>query len=237
MRNRPTKRILVSAGIALCMAAGSVGAWYATPTVRVADARPAVDVERLIPASFAGWRVDDTIVPVQADPTVVAQMKQIYAQTLSRTYVNERGQRVMLAIAYGRDQSDGMAVHKPDVCYPAQGFEIVRTRQGQLDSGFGMVPVSQLVARQGARYEPITYWIRVGDAVDGTGFRRKLTQLKYGMTGLIPDGMLFRISSLGPEDEAFPLQRDFTRALLASLDPAGRAFVLGHAVTAPQRGQ
>lgn len=222
------KGLFVSVGMTLLMLGGSVGAWVATPTRKVADIRHPVDIERIVPTNFADWRVDDTIVPVQADPSVQAQLKHIYAQTLSRTYVNARGDRVMLVIAYGSDQSDEMAVHKPEVCYPAQGFEVIQNRSGSLDTGFGVVPVTELVARQPSRYEPITYWIRVGDAIDGTGLRRKLTQLKYGMTGLIPDGMLFRVSSIGPDAGAFALQREFTRALVASLDDKGRQFILGH---------
>lgn len=220
-------RVLLSAAIALLMAAGSVGAWIVTPTKRVADNAAPVKLDRIVPASFGEWRVDENVVPVQVDPTLQAQIDKIYADTLSRTYVNAQGERVMLVIAYGSEQSDSMGVHKPDVCYPAQGFEIVKNRDAVLDTGFGSVPVKQLVARQPSRYEPITYWVRVGDAVDGSGLQRKLTQLKYGMAGQIPDGMLFRVSSLGADNEAFALQRDFTQALLTSMDASGRAFVLG----------
>ena len=213
--------------MALLMVAGAVAAWVATPTRRMADTRPRVDIEQLIPSSFGDWRVDRSIVPVQIDPAVQKQIRELYSQTLARTYINQKGEQVMLVIAYGGEQNDTMAVHKPDVCYPAQGFEIIRTQSTLLDSGFGAVPVAQLVARQPRRYEPLTYWIRVGDTVDGTGFQRKLTQLKYGMHGAIPDGLLFRVSSFGPEEQAFPLQGRFARELLAALPPAGRAFLIG----------
>jgi len=222
--------MLASAGMAFLMAASAVGAWFATPTRRVADTRPQWNIDQLIPARFAGWQVDGSIVPVQVDPGVQKSLDKIYAQSLARTYVNARGERVMLVIAYGSEQNDTLAVHKPDVCYPAQGFEIIRQQNAVLDTGYGKVPVTQLVARQPRRYEPVTYWIRVGDAVDGTGMQRKMTQLKYGLTGLIPDGLLFRVSSLGPDEEAFALQREFARAMLASLGPAGREFVLGSSI-------
>ena len=235
-----SERLIASACIALCMAAGAIGAQVATPTDRAADQRPAVDVERLIPSAFGHWRIDDTVAPVQVDPAVQARLGDIYSQTLSRTYVNQLGQRVMLVLAYGGDQRDSLAVHMPEVCYAAQGFDIVRNQKTTLDTGFGAIPVAQLVARQPRRYEPITYWIRVGDSVDGTGLRRKLTQMKYGMAGLIPDGILFRVSSIGPDEQAFALQSQFTRDLLAAVDTAGRRFLLGseanaglHASAAP----
>ena len=34
-----------------------------------------------------------------------------------------RGRQIMLSIAYGEDQRDGMKLHYPEVCYPAQGFQ------------------------------------------------------------------------------------------------------------------
>ncbi|WP_426191531.1 exosortase-associated protein EpsI, B-type [Massilia sp. DWR3-1-1] len=227
-----SSRLRVSAAMALLMAAGAVGAWVATPTRRLADTLARVDIERLIPASFDGWQVDDAIAPLQVDPGQQRQLGQLYSQTLARTYRNARGDQVMLVIAYGAEQNDTMAVHKPDVCYPAQGFDIIKAHDGLLDTGFGVVPVARRVARQGRRYEPLTYWIRVGDTVDATGLQRKLTQLKYGMMGAIPDGLLFRISSFGPEQQAFPLQDQFARALLAALGPGGRTFVMGRAAPA-----
>ena len=215
------------------MVAGAIGAWVAKPTQRAADQRARVDIEHLIPASFGGWQVDASVVPVQVDAGVQKKLDAIYTQTLARTYVNNTGDQVMLVIAYGSEQDDALAVHKPDICYPAQGFEIIKSQSASLDTGFGIVPVTRLVARQPRRYEPLTYWIRVGDTVDGTSMQRKLTQLKYGMTGSIPDGLLFRVSSLGPEQGAFPLQREFARALLAALSPAGRAFIMGRHASPP----
>jgi EpsI family protein len=213
--------------MAMLMVAGAAGAWMATPSRRVADMRPRVDLAHIVPAAFGDWRIDTSIVPVQVAPGVQKELDALYGQTLARTYVNPHGEQVMLVLAYGRVQDDTLAVHKPDICYPAQGFEIIKTEHAMFDTGFGALPVTRLVARQPRRHEPLTYWIRVGDVVDGTATRRKLTQLKYGMTGMIPDGLLFRVSSFGAEDEAFPLQARFARALLAALDPAGRAVLAG----------
>jgi len=51
-------------------------------------------------------------VPLIANPEQEAQINKIYNQTLTRTYVNPTGERIMLSIAYGGDQTDNMAVHK-----------------------------------------------------------------------------------------------------------------------------
>ena len=44
-------------------------------------------------------------------PDVQSQINAIYNQVLTRTYVSDSGQRVMLLIAYGGDQYDGTSAH------------------------------------------------------------------------------------------------------------------------------
>jgi EpsI family protein len=115
------------------------------------------------------------------------------------------------------------------VCYPAQGFEILKLVTGMFDTGFGHIPVKRLLATQGARVEPIIYWITVGDTVAVNSLKWKLAQLKYGLTGKVPDGMIFRVSSLGDEVNAYPVQEDFIRVLLKELSPESRKRLIGNA--------
>lgn len=135
------------------------------PTAKVADSGPKVDLEVLLPKTFGDWKIGETIVPLIADPELQAKLDKIYNQTLTRTYVNSRNERIMLSIAYGGDQSDTMAVHKREVCYPAQGFQILKSAFGTFSTGAGDIPVKHLVATQGQRVEPINYWTTVGDTV------------------------------------------------------------------------
>jgi len=201
------------------------------PTVKVMDSEPRLDLETLIPKQFGDWKYDETVMPLIANPEQEAKIKQIYSQTLTRTYINLRGERIMLSIAYGGDQSDSMAVHKPEVCYPAQGFQILKNRNDVFSTGSGEIPVKRLVATQGQRIEPITYWTTVGDtAVLSSSVRWKLDQLKYGLTGKIPDGLLFRISSIEADDAvAYRNQDEFARALLGALTPEGKKRIIGQA--------
>jgi EpsI family protein len=217
--------------IGVCMFAAAGMALALKPTQKIADAGPAVDLEVLIPKTFGDWKIDTTIVPLIADPELQAKLDKIYNQTLTRTYINSRNERIMLSIAYGGDQSDSMAVHKPEVCYPAQGFQIQKNTVDMFSTGEGDIPVKRLVATQGRRIEPITYWTTVGDSVAvTTGLDWKLKQLKYGLTGKIPDGLLFRISSIqADENAAYQAQDDFSRALLGALTPEGKKRIIGTA--------
>lgn len=214
--------------IGLCMFAAAGVALALKPTAKVADAGPKIDLETLIPKSFGDWKIDESVAPLLVSPELQAKLDEIYNQTLTRTYVNSRNERIMLSIAYGGDQSDSMAVHKPEVCYPAQGFQIMKNKADTFSTGQGDIPVKRLVATQGRRIEPITYWATVGDTVAVSGVKSKLQQMKYGLTGKIPDGLLFRISSIqADESAAYRNQDDFTRALIGALTPEGKQRIIG----------
>ena len=220
--------------IGLCMFAAAGMALALKPTVRIVDSEPRLDLETLIPKAFGDWKIDETIVPLISNPEQQALIKEIYNQTLTRTYVNSNGEHIMLSIAYGGDQSDNMAVHKPEICYPAQGFQILKNPTiGSFATGEGSIPVKRLIATQGQRIEPITYWTTVGDTVAVNGLKWKLQQLKYGLTGKIPDGLLFRISSIQADDtKAYHIQDAFTRDLLKAMSPDGRQRIIGHPAAA-----
>ena len=135
----------------------------------------------------------------------------------------------MLSIAYGADQlGESMQVHRPEFCYSSQGFQITKNAVSQMSTSEGIVPVRRLIAQAGSRTEPITYWITVGEQAALPGLSRKLAQLRYGLTGTVPDGMLIRVSSIGIDEEnQYTLQDRFVRDLLGALSPDKRITLLG----------
>src|SRR3569623_1758463 len=215
--------------IGLCMFAAAGMALALKPTQKLANSEPKIDLEVLIPKTIGNWKIDETIVPLIPDPAQQALIHKNNSQTLARTYVNPDGVRIMLTIAYGGSQSDSMAVHKPEVCYPGHCFQIIKNATGTFATGDGSIPVRRLVATRGQRIEPITYWTTVGDAVAVDGLKWKLQQLKYGLTGKIPDGLLFRVSSIDADDDrAYQVQDEFTRDLIKAMSPSGRERIIGH---------
>lgn len=217
-------------GLAMVLAAGIAVA--VRPSEKIADRAPPIDLESMIPARFAGWEIDASIAPVTVSPDVQAKLDKIYNQTLSRTYVNSRQERIMLSIAYGGDQSDNLQFHRPEICYTAQGFQVLKEAAGELVTRYGELSIRRLVAQQGLRHEPITYWITVGDRAVHVGLQQKLAQLKYGLTGAIPDGMLIRVSNISNDDvPSFVLHREFIDALLVSVDGGSRERFIGKRVS------
>ena len=136
----------------------------------------------------------------------------------------------MLSIAYGGDQSRALQLHLPEVCYVAQGFDMLKVGEGALSTRYGQVPVKRLVARQNSRNEPITYWITVGNKAIKSSFEQKIQRLAYGLSGKIPDGMLVRVSTIqADEHSAYRLQDRFVGQMLDVLDSKDRVRLLGSA--------
>jgi EpsI family protein len=205
--------------IAMSMLAAAMAARSLTPTIRLADVKPKIQLDQQIPKTFGDWQEDQTMVPVLPNPQVQAKLDVLYSSTLARTYRNTGGQRVMLSIAYGSDQSsEATAVHRPEFCYSAQGFKISNLGESVTSIGFRQLNVQRLLAVMGQRHEVITYWITMDETATLPGLTRKYEQIRYGLKGQIPDGMLFRVSSMGgSEAESLKLQNQFLNDLAGSM--------------------
>jgi len=222
------KSLITSIILGILMVSSGALTMALTPTVKIADQQEMLNLESLIPAQFGNWQIDNSIIPLQVDAETQAQLDRIYNQTISRTYINTLGERIMLSVAYGGDQSDNLAVHKPEVCYYAQGFEIMKIFTDELLTSYGKLPIKRLLAIKGNRNEPITYWVTVGNKAVLPGIDQKLQQLRYGLTGRVPDGMLVRVSSIdNDKDKAYQLQSIFIQDLLTAVDVKKRVRLIG----------
>ena len=224
----PLRRVLLLTAL---MVAAAVAGELLRPTERLADLKPRIALDQQVPEAFGEWKLDRSIRPVVPDPGLQAMLDVLYSQTLARTYINARGQRVMLSIAYGSDQSnEATAVHRPEFCYSAQGFRVQGAGSASLAIGGTQVPVARVVAQLGQRIEPITYWVTLDEAATLPGLGRKLQQIRYGLRGQIPDGMLVRVSSISPVlDEAFAVQQRFLEQLHTAVPAAVRTRYFGAA--------
>ena len=214
--------------IAALMCAASVSAIVARPTAKLADEEPSFSLETMIPKQFGEWR-EETQRNVQVvNPQTQEFLDKVYSQILTRTYVNAEGYRVMLSLAYGSQQRGSLQAHKPEVCYPAQGFVLQKNETGLLVTAFGEIPVRRLFTTMGPRQEPVTYWFTFGDNVVLGWAQQKLAGLRYGLTGRIPDGMLFRVSSIDPnQTRANQMQDNFVNQLLHAVSPVERKRLIG----------
>lgn len=218
----------VAIALAVIMMLSLVMAEHFKPVIKLSDLGTKLDLEAVLPDRFEGWqRLDSTPAEV-INPQANVLLDKLYSQVVNRVYVNEAGQRVMLSVAYGEDQRGGLQAHKPDFCYPAQGFTVTSTQAGQLPTPYGDIPVVRMETRAGSRFEPLTYWTTVGDVAISSGFQRRMVELDYGLKGLIPDGLIFRVSSIENDSaHAFETQESFVVALLELLAPSERSRLSG----------
>ena len=193
------------------------------------DARePSPDIAAMIPQSFGEWKSDPTLIPVVPAPDAEGELKKIYAQVVSNTYINARGEQMMLTIAYGGDQSHALKAHRQEFCYEAQGFQIRQLSHGNLDLGRGSIPVARMLAVRGNRSEPVTYWMTIGDRAVIGRTERLLTQLRYGLSRQIPDGMMVRVSNLSTDTQSsFRAHQDFVSTLMTSMKSADVPKLVG----------
>lgn len=219
---------------AVMMVAASVGSWILAPRPQPA---PAATLAEVVPRQFGDWKeVDSPIAPV--NPAIAREpgrdMDRPYDDLLMRTYVNARGDLVLLALAYGRDQRQEVKIHRPELCYEAQGFRVLRRWSGAF-----AIPASPDGARGGARMlvqapgrtEAVSYWIRIGTLYSESPWDTRYFILKEGLRRRSPDGMLVRVSQLieGPQDASearFALQEAFIRQLIAAMPEAGRRYLI-----------
>jgi len=210
--------MLAAAGLALAL----------TPRQKVADQGLKINLEAMIPKQFGEWKLDETVAPIMFSPDVQAGLDKIYNQMLNRTYINTQGEQIMLSIAYGGNQSYSMQVHRPEMCYPAQGFQVGAMSKGFIDVSGVKLPVMKLVATQGPRIEPITYWVMMGDSAVRGNMEQHLARLKYGLTGKIPFGILIRVSTIsGDELQSYRTEEQFVRDMLGAMPKKYRAVLTG----------
>lgn len=187
------------------------------PTKLLSTMRPEINLEASIPKSFGGWRMTEMNRQGLVDPQLTAQLKKLYSQSISRSYLNDEGEMVMLSIVYGRDQRYETKLHPPEVCYEAQGFQISKLLDGSQDTKLGTLQTRKFVATRGGRVESVTYWVNLGGVgpVDKRAYR--LARFKMGLTGIIPDALLYRVSTIGTQDASHASHEKFIKDLLVSI--------------------
>lgn len=183
----------------------------------------------VIPRSFGKWTsidVSDLVAP-REEHSLAAKL---YGQTVGRNYTHaDTGMMVMLMAAHGETQSRDLQVHRPEVCYPAVGFSVSHTEDVPIALAPGVaLTARQLVADTVGRREVIVYWSRVGEYFPQTGAQQRLDILRMAMSGYVSDGLLMRLSALGPlPQQIFPALHQFATDLVRATPAALRPALVG----------
>lgn len=185
------------------------------------------NLEANIPATWQGWQLLPAA-PQVVNPQTKQLLDKLYSEVVTRTYINAEKYAVMLSVAYGHDQRGGLEAHRPEVCYPAQGFLLHEQLDATLATPFGEVQARRLRTSLGARIEPITYWFAMADLLNASAWDRRVAQARALLTGSIPDGILMRVSSIDPDPlRAWRVQGQFINTMLNATPPTTRDRLLG----------
>jgi len=230
MRVNPVQATLATIAILLTAVLAEVLA----PRQLMARAYVALNLEQAIPTRFGDWSSSSSaalITPSEADYVEPdANSSRIYSKEISRAYTDRDGNLVMLLIAYGPVQNHRLRAHRPEFCYTAAGFNVSNKASTELSYRAGAPPLrmTRLITQRESRFEPVSYWLKTGDEIAGGIVDQTVIRLKYGLRGIIPDGALVRVSTVGLTAEAsFAVQDRFIRELVASVAPETRKFLLG----------
>ena len=231
MKASPVQAILAS----LAILGSAALAEALKPRELMASASTVPNLETVIPRKFGQW----TLVPnvglvTPSGPTGYVRQQElsakIYSQELGRGYVDGAGHVVMLLVAYGPIQDYRLKAHLPEVCYGAAGFRVSGKMVTKISYRDDAAPLalSRVTTAKEGRFEPVTYWMRIGNDVVTGVFDRQMARMKYGLQGLIPDGALFRVSTVGMTEEAsYRLQDQFIRDLIGAIPAQNQRFFVG----------
>lgn len=223
-----SSRLWVAVVAAALMAGASWFGGWAQPTVRMADVQKREPLATVFPKQMGDWQIDELSINIELPPDVAAQVAAIYTEVADKVYINSKGDRIMVTIAYGRDQSDGFKVHRPEVCYAAQGFHVDATQDSVIKFDDHTIDVKRVMTHLGERHEPVTYWMVIGDDVVNSPARHKVMQVRYALDGLIADGLLVRVSSISRDPEAaYVVQDAFVREWKSRVPASQRARLFG----------
>lgn len=171
--------------------------------------------EALVPKAFGAWAVIGSSGVVLPPPDALSD--RLYDNLVTRVYRSPNSPPVMLLLAYNNLQDGVVQVHRPEVCYPVGGYELSETLEVPIPIARGSIPANLFTAEGVERTEQVLYFTRLGDAYPRNWGEQRWTVIQANLAGRIPDGMLFRVSLLGSNQNlALDILRTFTAEFIAA---------------------
>lgn len=190
------------------------------PTDNVAVIAP--DLDQYLPDAFGVWRrisLGELILPNETE--LEAGEAVAY-----RAYQDEVGRIVTLVVAYGPPMGDSVRLHRPELCYVAQGFQINGRSVASTPGPFGPIPIVHLSTDSPTREEAVTYWLRSGPGFVTDAASNQVINFKYGISQRL-DGALIRVSSPGNAEFLHELHAEFLADFSQAIDGRAAEIFLG----------
>jgi len=182
--------------------------------------------KEIIPISFSGWEMivhDYQQISLSVEDE--RNIDQPYDAILMETFQNSSKETIMLAVAYGANQQQEIKIHRPELCYPAQGFQVEEINdleyEVDVNNKIYRFNLTQMVSKSRQRREVTLYWIRIGNMISSNPWKIRWNILKGGLSQDIPDGILVRTSQVLSKnlsvEQAIKMQKEFIQNLLTGI--------------------
>ncbi len=142
-----------------------------------------------LPSSLNGFQA----VELEIDESVSKMLAADH--NVQRAYLHPQRFVVFVYVGYYGTRRGGTPEHTPDVCYPAQGWEIVASRTHSVGGAEGF-DVREFVVEKDGEQRLVHYWYRTTFATGITSVPGLRLQHFWGrLTGNRGDGALIRLST------------------------------------------
>jgi EpsI family protein len=209
---------------------GALGTAMAVAQLRMpVMANPRVakkDFDAWMPRKVGPWEFVTASGVVLPPPDELSD--RLYDNLVSRVYQAADLPVVMVVLAYNNAQDGVLQLHRPEVCYPAGGYELTPTRNVMLETPNRKIPANFFTAKGYDRTEQVLYWTRVGSRFPLSWREQRLRVAEANLNGEIPDGMLARVSVISNDPvQALEVMQKFVAGLELAAAPQLRRLLVG----------
>ncbi len=179
------RRVELGVAIGLMLLTGIASWWLLL--------RPAVEHDAAVfdalPTELNGWRSVDLAIDEAVSDILAAD------HNVQRAYLHPLGYQIFVYVGYYGTERGGTPEHTPDICYPAQGWQIVESMI-QRAGGQGGFDLREFVVEQAGERRLVHYWYRTGSQSGLTSVvGLRLRHVVDRMTENRGDGALVRLST------------------------------------------
>lgn len=220
---KPSRREVIAGSLALAVTAAS----ELLQPRRMFERLSQYQLDAAIPKRVGAYRFASSSGLVLPPRDELSQ--KLYDQVLTRVYRADGLLPIMALFAYGSVQNLSLELHRPEECYPQQGFTITEPQLLSMELSEATIPASALTARRANGYvEQVLFWSRIGTQFPESRMAQSIVVAKDNFAGRVPDGLLVRLSVPTPDRQAgLQAARSFTLELDRALSPRGRKIVFG----------
>lgn len=219
--------------LAALLCGAALAARFAQPTLHERVNEP--QLETSIPKQIGHWTaMASPLTQVSISQSNEPDINQPYDQSLLRTYADDQGHEIGVAVAWGKHQRQEVKIHRPELCYPAQGYAVKKLTDHTFNviSGTSQQPIvgkRMMALDRNGSMEVVSYWIRIGSIYSDSAFKTRLHIMQEGLAGRVTDGLLMRVSQRVPAsiepsrlEAVYQRQEQFAADLVRSVTPATR---------------